>query len=117
VWSASDRRSRLRWVGGLIGAIGVSGLPTHTVFAMSSRRLEPGFSDTMQPAFTVVFLMLVLAAFILAALADRGRFRLYSTLTLVLLMAFGLAASIAFHEIEENATAWAGRSERIDAYA
>jgi hypothetical membrane protein len=116
VWRAADRRS-LRWVGGLFMAVGISGLPTHTVFAMSSRWLEPGFNDTMHQVFTAVFLLLVVPAIILAAVAYRGRFRTYSIVTLVILMVFGMAASFAIRGIEENATAWAGGFERVNAYA
>jgi hypothetical membrane protein len=116
VWRAADRRG-LRWVGGLIVAVGVSGLPTHTVFAMSSRWLEPGLNDTMHQIFTGVFLLFVVPAIVSAAVAYRGWFRSYSIATLIVLVGFGAAASFAFRGIEENATAWAGGFERVNAYA
>jgi hypothetical protein len=116
VWRAADQRSA-RWVGGLIVAIGISGLPTHTVFAMSSRWMEPGVNDTMHQLFTGGFLLLVVPAIVAAAVAYRGWFRIYSIATLVVLMAFGAAASFAIGGIEENSTAWAGGFERVNAYA
>jgi hypothetical membrane protein len=116
VWRAADRQS-LRWVGGSIVAIGVSGLPTHTVFAMSSRWLEPGLNDTMHQIFTGVFLLFVVPAIVSAAAAYRGWFRSYSIATLVVLVTFGAAASFAFRGIEEDATTWAGGFERVNAYA
>jgi hypothetical protein len=116
LWRAADRRS-LRWVGGLIVAIGISGLPTHTVFAMSSRWMEPGINDTMHQLLTGVFLLLVVPAIVAAAVAYRGWFRIYSIATLVVLMAFGAAASFAIGGIAENSTAWAGGFERVNAYA
>jgi hypothetical protein len=116
LWRAADQRS-LRWVGALIVAIGISGLPTHTVFAMSSRWMEPGVNDTMHQLLTGVFLLLVVPTIVVAAVAYRGWFRTYSITTLVVLMAFGAAASFAIGGIAENSTAWAGGFERVNAYA
>jgi hypothetical protein len=60
---------------------------------------------------------LVLAAMVLSAVAYRGRFQLYSIATLLVLVGFGTASSIAMGGIEENLTPWAGGFERINAYA
>jgi hypothetical protein len=116
VWRAADRRS-LRWVGPLLIAAGLVGVPTHTVFAMSSRWMEPGFNDTMHIILTGVFSLFVCAAVVLAAVAYRGWFRLYSIATLLVLIGFGMASSIAMGGLEENHTPWAGGFERINAYA
>jgi hypothetical protein len=53
----------------------------------------------------------------LSAVAYRGRFRRYSIATLLVLVGFGTASSIAMGGIEENLTPWAGGFERINAYA
>jgi len=50
-------------------------------------------------------------------LAYRGWVRLYSIVTLLVLVGFGTASSIAIQGIEENHTPWAGAFERINAYA
>jgi hypothetical membrane protein len=116
VWRSADRRS-LRWVGLLLIADGLVGLPNHTVFAMSSRWMEPGFNDTMHQILSLVFGLIVFAAMILSAIAYRERFRLYSIATLLVVIGFGMASSIAIRGIEENHTPWAGGFERINAYA
>jgi hypothetical membrane protein len=116
VWRSADRRS-LRWVGLLLVAAGLVGFPTHTVFAMSSRWMEGGFNDTMHIILSSVFSLFVFVAVALSAVAYRGWFRLYSIVTLVVLIGFGGAASIAIRGIEENLTPWAGGFERINAYA
>lgn len=116
VWRSASRKG-LRWVGLLLVAISVSGIPTHTVFAMSSRWMETGFNDTMHIAFTMGFSLLVAAAVVLSAVAYPGWFRMFSIGTLAVLMGFGAAASVAIRGIEQNATAWAGGFERINAYA
>ena len=116
VWRSAARKS-LRWAGLSLVAIGVSGTPTHTVFAMSSRWMEAGFNDTMHQAFTAVFTLLVVVAIVLSAIACPGWFRRFSIGVLVVLTGFGAAAAFAIQGIEENATAWAGAFERINAYA
>jgi hypothetical membrane protein len=116
LWRSADRRS-LRWVGPLLIAAGLVGFPNHTVFAMSSRWMEPGFNDTMHQILSLVFGLIVFAAMILSAIAYRERFRLYSIATLLVVIGFGMASSIAIRGIEENHTPWAGGFERINAYA
>lgn len=107
----------LRWVGLSLIAIGVSGLPTHTVFAMSSRWMEAGFNDTMHKALTGLFTLLVVVAIILSAVASTGLFRRFSVAILAILTGFGAASAVAIRGIEEDSTAWAGGFERINAYA
>lgn len=116
VWRAAARRS-LRWTGLSLVAISVSGIPTHTVFAMSSRWMEAGFNDTMHQVFTAVFTLLVVVAIVLSAIAYPGWFRRFSVGMLVVLAGFGAASAVAIQGIEENTTAWAGGFERINAYA
>lgn len=116
VWRSADRRS-LQAVGVLLFAAGIVGLPNHTVFAMSSRWLDPGFNDTMHITLTTVFGLLVFAALVLSAVAYRGWFRTYAIGTLAAAMGFGIASSFAIRGIEQNLTAWAGAFERINAYA
>jgi Protein of unknown function (DUF998) len=112
----ADRRS-LRWVGSFLVAAGLVGFPTHTVFAMSSRWMEGGFNDTMHMVLSLVFSLIVSVAVALSAVASRGWFRLYSIVTLLVMIGFGGATSIAIRGIEENHTPWAGGFERINAYA
>jgi Protein of unknown function (DUF998) len=110
-------RNSLRWVGISLVAISVTGIPTHTVFAMSSRWMETGFNDTMHQTFTAVFSLLVVAAIVLSAIANRGWFRTFSITMLVTLTGFGMASVFAIQGIEKNATPWAGAFELINVYA
>ncbi|HEX3206385.1 MAG TPA: DUF998 domain-containing protein [Propionibacteriaceae bacterium] len=112
-----SRRKSLSWVGGLLIAIGVSGLPTHTVWAMSSRNMESGFNDTMHATLSVVFGVLLIAAMALSAVAYPGWFRVYSLATIAVVIGFGMASSFAIQGIEQTDTPWAGGFERINAYA
>jgi len=116
VLRASSRKS-LSWVGGLLIAIGVTGLPTHTVWPMSSRGMEGGFNDTMHIVLSAVFSVLMVAAMVISAVAYRGWFRVYAIATIALVVGFGMATSFQMRGIAQNDTPWAGGFERINAYA
>lgn len=108
----------LRWVGWLLVAgFFVVGLWSHTIWAMSSRDMATGFNDTMHIALTGVFSLLVVAMMVLSAVAYRGRFRLYSLLTVLVISVFGMASMFAMRGLDQNDTPWAGAFERINAYA
>jgi hypothetical protein len=63
-----------------------------------------GFNDRMHIILTGVFSLFVFAAVVLAAVAYRGWFRLYSIATLLVVIGFGTASSIAMGGLEENHT-------------
>jgi hypothetical protein len=110
--------SALWWIGALqVVEFVVVGVPTHTFWAMSSRDMATGFNDTMHITLSVVFSILVIAMMVLSAVAYDGWFRLYSLATIVVVVGFGMASSLAIRGIEQNDTPWAGGFERINAYA
>lgn len=118
VWRSGGRSGSLRWVGPFLVAAATVGLVLHPVFPMTSRGMETSFTDTMHIILTGVFSLFVFVAVVLAAVAYRGWFRLYSLATLLVLIGFRGAASIAMRSIAENLpTPWAGGFERINAYA
>lgn len=113
----SADRNTLRWVGFAMVGAGLVGFPTHTAYAMSSRGMEPGFNDTMHIILSGLFSLLMITAIVLSAVAYRGRFRAFASATVLVVIAFGVAASFAIQGIEEDLTPWAGGFERISAYA
>ena len=117
IWRSAGRSRSLRWVGPPLIASSIVGFLTQVVFPMSSRWMEPSFTDTMHIIGTGVWSLLILVAMVLAAVAFRGWFRLYSIVTLLVLVGFGTASSIAMGGVEEDLTPWAGGFERINAYA
>lgn len=117
IWRSAGRSRSLRWVGPLLIASSIVGFFTHRVFPMTSRGMEPSFTDTTHIIGTGLWSLFVLVAMVLSAVAYRGRFRFYSIATLLVLVGFGTASSIAKGGIEENLTPWAGGFERINAYA
>jgi Protein of unknown function (DUF998) len=106
----------LRWTGLMLGAANVVTLPTHTIWAMSSRGMQTGINDTLHAQTTIAFSLCVGAAMILSAIAIRGWFRPFSLAALGVIIGCGLAASKAMTGIAEDHTPWAGAYERINCY-
>ncbi len=113
----SARSAGLRWTGALLSAANLVTLPTHTVWAMSSRGMQTGINDTFHAQTTIAFSLFVGSAIILSAIAIRGWFRLFALVTLALIIGFGLAASEAMTGLADDDTPWAGAYERINCYA
>jgi hypothetical protein len=115
IWLSTRGNRRLRAVGGLMIACGVFGLfwpPMHLreVLAAGGATL----SDTLHIAWTAVSNLLTLLAMGLAAAAFGRRFRAYSILTMVLLVAFGALTSVDAPRIQANLpTPWVGVWERL----
>ncbi len=116
LWRVSRRRS-VRAIGVLLVAAVVIGLPIHTIWAMSSRWLEPGFNDTMHNTLTSVWGVSVAAAVVSSAVAYKGWFRVYALTTIPVMIAFGAAAAVAMEGLELNQTPWAGAFERVTCYS
>ncbi len=116
LWRVSRRRS-VRAIGVLLVAAVVIGLPIHTIWAMSSRWLEPGFNDTMHNTLTSVWGVSVAAAVVSSAVAYKGWFRVYALATIPVMIAFGAAAAVAMEGLELNQTPWAGAYERVTCYS
>jgi uncharacterized protein DUF998 len=114
IWRAAGRSRSLRWVGLGLVATTALGLVIHPFFPMASRW---NFTETpMHGILSVVWSLGICAVVVLAAVAYRGWFRLYSIVTVLVMMAFGIASGIAIRGIEQNVTPWAGAFERINAY-
>ena len=112
------RRRTVWWIGVLqVAELVLVGIATHTFWAMSSRDMATGFNDTMHIILSGVFSLLVLAMMILSAVAYPGWFRVYAVATMIAVVGFGIASSLAMRGIEQNDTPWAGGFERINAYA
>jgi len=117
IWRAARQNRTLRWAGLVLLATAAAGLVIHPVFPMSSRWMEASFTDTMHGITSMVWGVVISVGVALASVAYRGWFRVYSIVTLVVLIGFAVASSMAIEGIEQNDTPWAGGFERISAYA
>jgi hypothetical protein len=118
VWKSAGRSRALRTVGGLMLAYGSLGLLWP--FASMHRRdvLAAGggtLSDTMHIALGVVTVLLMFLAIAAGAAAFGKRFRLYSVLSIVVLLVFGALTFWEAPRLQANLpTPWMGLWERIN---
>lgn len=118
VWGSAGRRRSLRITGGLLVAYGVVGLagpffPIHLRKALAAG--EGSLTDTMHGIITMVLVLFMLLAIGFGAAAFGKRFRLYSIVTIVLLVVGGVLAGLDQPRLEANLpTPWMGVTERIN---
>jgi hypothetical protein len=115
VWRASGGTSALRILAFLIAANGIDSLVLWE-FPMHMRGAPPTFSDTMHVILAInPFVLLSIAV---GVAAFRNWFRIYSILTILMLV---VLATLAFSYVPAVAanqpTSWLGLSERIAQYA
>ena len=117
VWLAADGRRALR-----VAALFVMGMVANGVvwsfFPMHLRGGEATVTDTMHIVLTGVNAVLTYAAMGFAAAGLKGRFRVYSLVTIAVLLVGGGLTSFDAPRIAEGLdTPWIGIAERINVYA
>jgi len=118
VWASAHGNRRLRVVGGLVVAYGLSGFawpfaPMHqrAVLAAGGGTL----SDTIHLVLGGVTILMYLIALGFGAAAFGRRFRIYSIATMATLIAFGVLVGLDAPKIGANQpTPWVGVTERIN---
>jgi hypothetical protein len=109
---------RLRIVGALLGAYSLIGLTGPTLFEMHPRGSPTVESDWPHIAVTAVLVLLTLTAIGFGAVSLGKRFRAYSLVTLLVVIAFGaLAAPAGKRFATGEPTPGFGIIERINIYA
>ena len=115
VWLSSGHSRLLRLIAAMFAGSALIGVALWNFFPMHMRGAEPTFTDTMHLILaTNPFVLLSIA---LAVAAFRGRFRVYTVATIVILL---LPAGFAFQyapEVQANQpTPGLGLGERIGQY-
>jgi len=111
--SARSKRT-LRITAGLIVGIGVVGLAA-LPFPMHVRGTGMTLTDTMHIVLTGAIVLLTLLAMGFGATAYGRRFRLFSIVTLVTVVVFGVLAGLDGPRVAANLpTPWIGVTERIN---
>lgn len=114
VWQSAGDRRRLRLVAGLLIGLGVLALTVGLFVPMRPRGTEQGLTGTLHLVEGAVAMLMVLAAMGFGSTVLGSRFRLYSIVTIVLVLIFGAWSGTDAPRIEAGlATPWAGVKERI----
>ena len=116
IWMSANGQRLVRWVGVMLALGMIDALILWNFFPMHMRGVQPTFTDTMHGLLAID--PFILAATILAAIAFRGRFRVYTVATMVLTTVLALSA-IPFVKafMAHQPTPWMGATERAGQYA
>lgn len=114
VWQSSEGNRPLRAVGGLIVAYGIISL-IWPLTPMHLRGAETSTTDTLHIVLAAMTVLLMILMIGFGARAFGKAFRLYSIVTLVILLVFGTLTGLDGPRIAANLpTPWAGVWERIN---
>jgi hypothetical protein len=116
VWRAAGERRVVRALAAMFAGSAVIGLLIWNAFPMHMRGAERSFTDTMH--LILATNPFVLLSLVLAIVAFPGRFRTYSVVTVVLMLASAVAAFSYASALDLNQpTPWLGATERVAQYA
>ena len=114
VWRSSAARRSLRITGGLLLAFGVLAITVGQFVPMRPRGIAQGVTGALHLIEGTVAMVLVLSAMVSAAISFGVRFRLYTAVSIFMVLAFGLWSSLDAPKVAAGLdTPWLGIKERI----
>ena len=117
VWIAGRSKPALRWSAAFMVAVAIVGAG-FAVFPMNERSAEPTFSDTVHLAVAAITILLLSGAILTGALAFGSAFRLYSSVTVVVMLGFFLLTMRDVPNVAADLpTPFMGLNERVSMVA
>lgn len=117
VFGSAGKKRALKAAAVLLVCCAIIGAVTSIFFPMNLRDSPKTNTDTMHIILTSVLVFFILGSIGTGAAAFGKRFRVYSVITIVLLMIFGALTGIQGPKIGTGApTPWMGITERINIY-
>ena len=114
VWIAAGRRRALRWTAGfmlLLASLGIG----WTLFPMNMRGHPLTFTDTMHLVMGALSTSVLLATMIAAMAAFGPRFRIYTAITMLVMLVFGYLTTLDVPRVAAGLpTPRLGLNERIN---
>jgi hypothetical protein len=120
VWASADQNRALRVTAGLLAAFGVVGFVGLFLAPMHARGVETSMTGTdMAHIATTAIIVLLTLLYVGFGAAARGKqFRVYSIVTILLMVVFGTLTGLSGSQIAANEpTPWMGLMERVSIYA
>ena len=117
LWRVSERRRALLVCAGLVGLFAVNSFLWGYVAPMHMRGTTFTDTDTLHLVFAISAVVLILGIIGSGALAMGTRFRIFSAVVVLMVLAAGGVVSTSIEAIAQNQpTPWMGALERISVY-
>lgn len=117
VWASLNPKWTLRITGILLIGYGIVGQLALLFFPMHLRGGVKTISDTMHATLTMLIVIIILLFIGFGAAAHKRQFRLYSIITIIIMMLFGVLAGMDGPRVAAHLpTPWLGVMERINIY-
>jgi uncharacterized protein DUF998 len=117
VFGAAGQKRSLRSTGMLLVSFAALGLAQQLIPSWSMQLEGGGSANTMHILITLAFILLIIL-FIGCGAASQGKsFRLYSIVTIIMLLVFGALAGLQAPKAVHFAAPWLGALERVSYYA
>ena len=122
VWTSATPNRAGRITGAMLLGYALTGMLTGVVFPMNTRESlaagEGGLRNAMHPVGTIAMSLFIVLAMGFGSTLLGRRFQYYTYATIVMLVVFGVLASLQVGRMVENEpTPWMGMEERINIYA
>lgn len=118
MWRSAHGRGNLRRTGGLLVAFGALALAVGQFASMRPRGTDQGLSGALHLIEGGLSIALLVAAMAFAAAGLGGRFRLYTIVTVAVMLSFGAWSATEIPQVELGLpTPWIGVKERIFWYS
>ena len=115
IWMSANGRRSVRWIAVMMALNATNALVLWNFFPMHMRGQQPTFTDMMHGLLAIDPFLLV--ATVLAAIAFRGRFRVYTIATIVVTSLLAIfSISFVSAVIAHQPTPWMGATERASQY-
>ena len=116
VWASARGRRAVRLTALALVAYGVVSTAGLFLFPMDLRGTVNSQRDSLHIATTMVMSIFIMAVIVFGAFADGRRFRLYSFVTLAVVVVFGVLAGFLSRPMP-GPTPWLGLAERVNIYS
>ncbi|NIO44989.1 MAG: DUF998 domain-containing protein [Candidatus Aenigmarchaeota archaeon] len=117
VWMSAGRKRSLRVVALMVFGNAANGLVLWPFFPMHMRGAVMTFTDTMHITLASIGVIFSVVALVFGAMAFRKRFRIYTIVTILILLVFGTIPFLEAPQLAANQpTPWTGFGERVASY-
>lgn len=117
IWMSAGRNRSLRVVALMVFGNAANGLVLWPFFPMHMRGAVMTFTDTMHIILASIGVIFSIVALVFGAMVFGKRFRIYTIVTILMLLAFGTIPFLEAPQLAANQpTPWTGLGERVASY-